>query len=218
MYSNTIYILNTHQRHGGQQMKIVFANHKGGVGKTTFAIITAETLIERGAPVRLYDLDAQRNFSYFLNLWREGNQIGTAITTATITFGHESYTVIDTAPGLGAEAELAIKIADVLVVPVEANTTAIQGLRDILQIKPKGKIIVVLNKFDKKASFEQAVKQQLFEAVKANKEQGFNISFVLIPRLRQIVSNINTGKTWNYKMTTNTENSVVELLREIIKK
>lgn len=45
--------------------KIVFSNKKGGCGKTTLAILTAQELIDRGYKVLVIDCDSQRNTTAF---------------------------------------------------------------------------------------------------------------------------------------------------------
>lgn len=47
---------------------IVFANHKGGVGKTTSTLSVAQTLARDGYRVLLIDCDAQRNLSLAFRL------------------------------------------------------------------------------------------------------------------------------------------------------
>lgn len=54
--------------------KVVFSNKKGGCGKTTLAILTAQELIDRGYKVLVIDCDSQKNTTGFYGaLWENPN-------------------------------------------------------------------------------------------------------------------------------------------------
>lgn len=62
-------------------MKIItFANHKGGVGKTTSTLNVAQTLVRDGYKVLLVDCDAQCNLTQSLNLPAEYPDLGLVLS------------------------------------------------------------------------------------------------------------------------------------------
>lgn len=62
-------------------MKIItFANHKGGVGKTTSTLNVAQTLVRDGYNVLLVDCDAQCNLTQSLNLPAEYPDLGLVLS------------------------------------------------------------------------------------------------------------------------------------------
>lgn len=84
---------------------IVFANHKGGVGKTTSTLSVAQTLARDGHRVLLIDCDAQRNLSLSFRL-------------------PAGY------PDLGLVLERKARLADILL-PVEENLHLVAATPDL---------------------------------------------------------------------------------------
>lgn len=73
-----IAMLENHYQHGISMKRIVFANHKGGVGKSTLVCHQAFDLIRRGHRVLVVDLDDQGNSSLTLQAYA-GNTVASSL-------------------------------------------------------------------------------------------------------------------------------------------
>ena len=201
-------------------MIITFSNHKGGVGKTTFALIVVQTLLKNNADVVCYDIDGQQNFTEQLARWAEKNSTPAPQVAKNLPgkIDHANkFVLIDTAPGLDPATEKAIKAADVIVLPVEANIASIAGLRDVAKLKTTAKILLVINKYDKTAAFEKYMKTQIESAIESAKEQGMLIKMYTIPRLKQLLTNLNVGDDWGYRMTEEKAQPILDVIKEAVK-
>lgn len=91
---------------------ISFANHKGGVGKTSCACNIGAALANKGSNVLLVDLDPQANLTLSLGIKEEGRNIykclmGEACISDVIFNIHENFEIVPTSLELsGAEIEL----------------------------------------------------------------------------------------------------------------
>ena len=92
-------------------MKLVisFANHKGGVGKTTSAVNVAAVLAEMGKRVLLMDLDPQGSASLHLGVRDKGSGFLSALESTValpvIPTGVDGVDLIPSGPALSAAAQ-----------------------------------------------------------------------------------------------------------------
>jgi len=154
---------------------ISFANHKGGVGKTTSAVNVASVLAEMGKQVLLMDLDPQGSASLHLGVRDKGSGLlralestvalpvvptgvagvdlipsgpvlseaahrfsgvlGTEILARCLarTQGDWEIVIIDCPPGLGILTMGALQASQHLVVPIETNHLALNGLYQLIE-------------------------------------------------------------------------------------
>jgi len=132
---------------------IVVANPKGGVGKSTLATQIAGWLAARGRSVTLGDLDRQQSSRQWLaarpsNLPRIRPWEISRDAIARPAKG-STDAVIDTPSGMhGHRLEAAMKVADMVVVPLQASLFDMQAthafLRELRAHKRAGKIRVGL--------------------------------------------------------------------------
>ena len=108
-------------------MIIAFFNNKGGIGKTSSCAAFGSALRERGHSVALFTLDRQRNLG-------GGKYISTGKIEAAIEAANCEFNLIDCPPGLNARSRKALSIADKVLIPMEAEGFAVEGLASILKI------------------------------------------------------------------------------------
>jgi len=143
----------------GAMHLICIANQKGGVGKTTTAIHLALGSAWAGHHVLLCDLDAQANASsglglsrptvplprpqasgrdgldvLFLGDWMQvGSNSSPSALKAILPEGAYDIAVLDCPPAFGRSTDTALELADVILVPIQCEYFAMEGLTQILE-------------------------------------------------------------------------------------
>ena len=115
-------------------MIISIVNQKGGVGKTTTAVNLGAALAEHKRPVALVDLDSQEDcLSYQGSIPQAAWLKATSRQLAGVAKNHSEHTLIlDCPPALGGEVAAALRMARLVIVPVNAEFAALRGLRRLL--------------------------------------------------------------------------------------
>lgn len=138
---------------------ITVAQQKGGSGKTTVAVNLAVALRMRGHSVALLDTDPQGSMGrWFLERL---NQLGEdeALEFGTSSAWGASYetdklkkrfdfVIIDTPPKIDSDLRPALRVADLVVVPVAASQVdlwATEGVLDLAR-REKCEMLIVLNR------------------------------------------------------------------------
>jgi chromosome partitioning protein len=141
-------------------MVIVMANSKGGVGKSTLAVLLAAWLHERGRTVILADCDPQRSSSEWMREAVPGIKIvrlagPDEVLNKLPRLDKEADYVIADGPGSNTETSRALLLrADLAVVPCKASMLEVRALaqatqvlkqaRDIRKGPPKAKIVLTM--------------------------------------------------------------------------
>jgi chromosome partitioning protein len=125
-------------------MRIVVANEKGGVGKTTTAVFLSEVAAEDGASVLLVDCDPQGSTRKWADYAAEAGLGLRAITVAVPTSdlrrqlgalaaGYD-HVILDTPPGHPQIIQAAIDVADIVLIPCQPTAIDVVQMRSTIDL------------------------------------------------------------------------------------
>lgn len=160
--------------------KIVsFVNQKGGVGKTTLSMLTADVLHKAGNRVMVVDTDPQRSAQKWESKSLEDypafpvrveavSGLSPRLFAQWLEKRSESidFFVIDTPPNLNSlELRTALYIADVVVLPFTAHGSSVDALEEVIPLiqdveterGSKIEVRVLLNRVDLRRASEKAI-------------------------------------------------------------
>src|ERR1700733_8201206 len=174
---------------------LVVANQKGGVGKTTTAINLGTALAAVGEPTLVIDLDPQGNASTvdlsgaeveMIGMERRNYRLKDALAEYSVHGASQfSYVLIDCPPSLTLLTINAMAAADAVVVPLQCEFFALEGLSQLLKtielvranLNPKLEIQgIVLTMFDKRNKLSDQV------AADVRENMGEKVYATVIPR------------------------------------
>ena len=108
-------------------MRVSFVHTKGGVGKTTSAMMVAAAAANAGRPVEVYDTDRQGSATRWADIAQQRDDALpfpvislTAQQLRDLPPSEDTLQVIDTPPGEAASIQAAIDTADLIIVPTGA--------------------------------------------------------------------------------------------------
>jgi chromosome partitioning protein len=129
---------------------VVFANQKGGVGKTTLAGHLAVEAMAQGEKVVLMDTDPQGSLSAW---WNVRSKADLAFAAARLdqldsqlrALAGEGYTlaILDTPPAITSTIASVIAAADLVVIPTRASPHDLRAVGATVQLCPKRPVFVV---------------------------------------------------------------------------
>lgn len=191
-------------------------NRKGGVGKTTIAVILAQIALIRRNRVLAIDLDPSRNFSdalgfmknYFTNSLRIKDTLEDDDAGAP-----EEWIVIDCPPSLDDASKGAIDFADIVVVPVRPDFFSLSNLGVMYQTakkfgKEKAQLPLVKVGYD--TSSMSRIANQLIS------ERDYPVAEDL-PLHKHIPYNITSGRVWSTGLMARSRQPFESLYEKIIK-
>lgn len=172
---------------------ITIAQQKGGAGKTTLAAHLAVALTRGNKKVAVVDIDPQQSLSQWYRLreerlgdaaagvlvspikgWRTRNEV------EKLAAAHD-VVLIDSPPHAETEARVAVRVADLVVIPVQPSPMDVWATRPTLELAAAEKVpvLLVLNRVPPRANLtgEMLAELQGFGARIARARIGNRIVF-----------------------------------------
>lgn len=182
-------------------IKIAVFNNKGGVGKTTLSIILTELALQNKESVVAIDQDEQNNFNKSISYLRsEPNfrKYFTLYTSIKEEYLHTSsdWLIVDCPPAFNDRSRLAIKNADLIVIPVRPDIYSLEFLSEIREAagdyKKKFQFPLV------KIGFTEEDTHDKYQEAKIVSQQIRELRYIVIedlPLYRSISANLSCGLT-----------------------
>lgn len=153
---------------------ITVAQHKGGAGKTTFAAQIAAALDQTGAKVITLDVDPQGSLTQWqatrteklgrrnkiAHLQLQGWKVMRELNRMVQEF---DYVIIDTPPHAESETSIAIRQADLVVIPIQPSPLDLWACGPTLKlvIQEKRPLMLALNRVPPKAKLNTVIMDKL---------------------------------------------------------
>ena len=152
------------------------AQQKGGAGKTTLAAQIATALLDAGYSVATIDIDPQGSLSlwYAARMAALGNN-NKLVHSQTQGFRlkkeaerlskEHDYVVIDAPPHAESEATIAIRTADMVLIPMQASPMDLWACRPTIQAAKDENTdsLIILNRVDTRTKLNGAIQDKLTE-------------------------------------------------------
>lgn len=198
------------------KIAVAVLNRKGGVGKTTLAVILAQIALIRQNKVLAIDLDPSGNFSdalgfmknYFQNKLRIKKDLQDSDADAP-----EDWIIIDCPPNLDDASRNALDFADIVVVPVRPDFFSLSSLGILYQLaqrsgKEKAQLPLVKVGYD--ASSISKIANQIIS------ERDYPVAEDL-PLHKLIPYNITAGRVWTSGLVARSRMPYERLFEKITK-
>jgi len=143
---------------------ITIAQQKGGAGKTTLAAHLAVAWAATGARVAVIDIDPQASLSHWVELRRARNGVGLGFTHARLPGWRladeverlvrtHDILVVDSPPHAETEAKIAVRLASLVVVPLQPSPIDVWATRPTLELArlERRPVLLVFNRLPSRA-------------------------------------------------------------------
>lgn len=191
-------------------------NRKGGVGKTTIAVILAQIALVRHNKVLAVDLDPSGNFSdalgFMKNYFKDSLRIKKTLEDSDAD-SPEEWIVIDCPPNLEDASKHAVKFADIVVIPVRPDFFSLSHLGLLYTLadkdgKSKAQLPLV------KIGFDTSSMTKIANQIIA--ERDYPVAEEL-PLHKKIPYNITSGLVWSTGLTARSRQPFEGLYDKIIR-
>jgi len=148
---------------------LTIAHTKGGVGKTTSAVLLCAAAHARGIDVTLIDADAQGTATAWAQAAESAGDpfpwsIATAATPAHLAralSSHEGLIVVDTPPGGYEVIQTAIEAGDLVLIPTSASPLDINRVWPTVEATSHKPAVVCLTQVDSRTSLPKVARAAL---------------------------------------------------------
>ncbi len=153
---------------------ITIAQHKGGAGKTTLSTQISAALSHSGASVLLLDLDPQGSSTEWFQMREQTLSDRNKIDHAKIQGWRlmkdlasyrdkYDYVIIDTPPHAESESSTSIRMADLVLIPVQPSPLDIWACAPTLKLvlADKKSLLIVLNRVPSKSKLNVMIMDKL---------------------------------------------------------
>ena len=196
-----------------EKLAVTLWNYKGGVGKSTLALILSQIAATEGLKVLAVDLDPQRNLSETLKLSASLFPSIDVRTTLSDKFSEEDYSfyVIDTHPAMDKFILEAINFSDIVLVPVLGDFHSIVNLSVVFDYLHKAGI----------GPEQAAIVKNCMSNLKVNAEvEGVldELNYPVagrLPRCNTLLRNIASGDKWDKYLRENQRAHFMKLYSNI---
>jgi cellulose biosynthesis protein BcsQ len=196
-----------------EKLAVTLWNYKGGVGKSTLALILSQIAAKEGLKVLAVDLDPQRNLSETLKLSASLFPSIEVRTTLSDKFTEENYSlyVIDAHPTMDKSVLEAVKFSDIVLVPVLGDFHSIVNLSVVFDYLHKAGIGVQ----------QAAIVKNCMSNLKVNAEvEGVldELNYPVagrLPRCNTLLRNIASGDKWDKYLRENQRAQFIDLYNNI---
>jgi chromosome partitioning protein len=154
---------------------LTMAQQKGGAGKTTLVAQLAVTFAAAGKKVALVDIDPQGSLSRWASI-RENSGIAPALHLTSVTGWRAQAAVeklkaaydlvlVDSAPHAEIEAKIAVRLADLIVVPIQPSPLDLWATEPTLALAKSEKrtVLIVINRVQTRMKLAEALVAQIAE-------------------------------------------------------
>ena len=199
------------------KIAVAVFNRKGGVGKTTIAVVLAELALMRRNRVLAVDLDPSGNFTSafgFLkdSVFRDSFRVKSTLEPEDAD-APEEWIVIDCSPALDDAARFAMDFSDITVLPVRPDYFSVYPIRMLETIaKKQGKTRSQLPLV--KVGFDMSLMAKVVNQI--IQEGGYPVAEDL-PMHKSIPYNITTGRIWSMGLTARSRRPYERLYTKLTK-
>jgi chromosome partitioning protein len=154
---------------------LTLAQRKGGAGKTTLAAQLAVALAATGGRVALVDIDPQGSLSRWFRAREEAGLAGgmshaavtgwrTQATVEKLASGHD-FVLIDSAPHAEIEAKIAVRAADLVLVPVQPSPMDLWATEPTLALarSENRRAMIVINRIQSRMRLAETLSARIAE-------------------------------------------------------
>jgi chromosome partitioning protein len=153
---------------------IAVAQQKGGAGKTTLAAHLGVAYAGMGRKVALFDVDPQKSLTAWHAVREQAGHGGNGLTFSSFegwkssteisrARGDADLIIIDSPPHAETAARLAIREADLVIVPVQLSPMDLWAMRTTLQMaeREKSRVLLVLNRVPPRGKMADELREKL---------------------------------------------------------
>lgn len=153
---------------------ITVTQQKGGAGKTTLAAQLAVTLLRDGASVATIDIDPQGSLSLWYAARMAALGAGNRLVHSQVQgwslkkeaerlAADHDYVIIDSPPHAESESAIAIRAADLVLIPVQPSPLDLWACRPTVQViqKEGRRALFVMNRVPPRARLTDAMEEKL---------------------------------------------------------